>query len=477
MESPYTLADLALAVGNTTEVWSEQPALQPPPKYKYENERSVSQSTHRPSTSHRPSTLHRHSTWLGEGRSLASRPLSRMSFTSSRRTRRPTIGAPTDFKKVQSGRISPIRRPQAYRPLQLSIYLPGNELPDLPIFWNDDEEEEEEEEEEHIGLERPTKALVKSRSEPMLLRRPSSSFSIPRKPVPSRSSSIDASRFSMNSCFSLADLPTQLQTRSKSMDRLRSGSIERRTSVATTQSTQEFLDALDCRFPRPPQLTRLRSNSGTPEPEFALYRRASEQSLRLRTHLEERQSLEKRLPDLMEEVSPISPAVNKKMSLSPILDRDDVAERDSILELQPSSMEQNWFQPDTHNSGPTLHQSRSSSGSSTLLNPPTPYLDALRPDIPSVTTRILSTAPSQVSLRNRFSQWLLKALPTAIPEPVSTERRLSTPLSMYSMSATAAELSRAHTKQSSMSSSYWTRASVDVEKAMVPLVPTVGMAF
>jgi len=193
--------------------------------------------------------------------------------------------------------------------------------------------------------------------------------------------------------------------------------------------------------------------------------------------LEERQSLEKRLPDLMEEASPVSPALNNKMSLSPILDHDDAAERDGIVELEPSS-EQDWFHPDTHTSRPTLHQARSSSGSSTLLNPPTPYLDALRPDhTPSVTTRILSTAPSQSSLRSRFSQWLLKALPTATPEPVGEERRLSTPLSMYSMSVTADELSRAHTKQSSMSSSYWTRASVDVEKAMVALVPSVGMAF
>jgi len=466
LRSPYTLADLALAVGSTTVVWSEQPTLQPPPAYVHENERSISQSYHRPSTSHR------HSTWLAEGRSIASSSLSRMSFTSSRRTRRPTIGAPTDFKKVLSGRISPIRRTQAYRPLQLSIYLPGNELPELPIFWDDDEDVDED-----AGLKRPTQALVKSRSEPMLLRRPSSSFSIPRKPVPSRSSSIDASRFSMNSCFTLADLPPPVQPRSKSMDRLRSGSIERRTSVATTQSTQEFLDALDCRFPRPPQPARLRSNSSTPEPEFALYRRASEQSLRLRTHIEERQSLEKRLPDLMEEVSPISPALNKKMSLSPILDRDDAAERDSILELEPSSEEKESFHPDTHTPGPILHQARSSSDSSTLLNPPTPYLDTLRLDTPSVTTKILSTVPSQASLRNRFSQWLLKALPTATPEPISEDRRSSTPSSMYSMSATAAELSRAHTKQSSMSSSYWTRASIDVEKAMVPIVPTVGMAF
>ena len=470
-ESPLTLTDLALAGSSPTQIWSQQPALQPPPAYSSENGRSSSQSTDRPSTGHRLSISRRSSIWLTEGRSRASRPLSKITLTASRRSRRPTISAPTDFKKVQSGRISPSRRPQPFRPLQLSIYLPGNELPDLPTFWNNDEEEDD------VGVERPTKALIKSKSDPMLLRRPSSSFSIPRKPLPSRSSSIDTSRFSMNSSFTFADLPTQLQPRSKSVDRLRSSSIERRTSVATTLSTQEFLDALDCRFPRPPAQARLRSNSSTPEPEFALYRRASEQSLRLRTHLEERQSLEKRLPDLMEEVSPISPALNKKTALSPILDRDDHAESQSNFEIEHPTEEKDWPHPELFASGPTLHKARSSTGSSTLLNPPTPHLDNLHLESPSVTTRILSTAPSQTSLRNRFSQWLLKALPTATPEPVITGRRSSTPLSMYSMSATAADLSSAHTKQSSMSSSYWTRPSVDVEKAMVPIVPAVGMAF
>ncbi|KAK3172884.1 hypothetical protein OEA41_006209 [Lepraria neglecta] len=466
-------------VDSSTEVCNEQPALQPPPVYTSDSERSISQTSCRPLTAHRSSTSHRHSTWLADSRSLVSRPksLSAISFTSRRsKGRRPTIGAPSDFRKVQSGRISPLRRSPSFRPLQLSIYLPGNELPELPIFWKDDIEEEDDEDD--FGLKRPTQALVKSKSDPMLLRHPSSSYSIPRKPVASRSSSIDAtSRFSMSSCFTLNTLnDLSTQPKSRSTDRLRSGSIERRQSVATTQ---EFIDALDCQFPRPPPPAALRSNSATPEPGFTIYRRASEQSLRLRTHLEERQSLEKRLPDLLEEVSPVSPALSGKLpGLSPILDRDDL---DEVDDTEGPSSEKHWFQPTVHAKGRPHHQARSSSGSSTLLNLPTPLLDALRSDaetaipVPSVTNTV--SASTQSSIRNRFSQWLLKALPTATsPESITHERRASTPLSLYSLSATT-QLSNTHTKQSSMSSSYWTRTSVDVEKALAPPVPGVGVAF
>lgn len=475
------MADWTIVVDSTTEVCSAQPALQPPPLYKLENEQASSQTSCRPSS---PSTAllttapHRHSTWLGGSRSLASRPksLSGISFTKRRNTsRRPTIGAPSDFRKVHSGRISPLRRTPSFRPLQLSIYLPGNELPELPIFWKDNNLDEEYE--EGLGLARPIQALVKSKSDPMLLRHPSSSFSIPRKPVASRSSSVDAtSRFSMSSCFTfntVNDASTHL--RSRSTDRLRSGSIERRQSVATTQ---EFIDALDCHFPRPPAPAISRSSSNTPEPSFTIYRKASEQSLRLRTHIEERQSLEKRLPDLLEEVSPVLDG--KLPSLSPILDSEDFEAADNP-HLRNSSEEKHWFKPSVH-AVPIRHEARSSSGSSTLLNPPTPLLDALRADnetpvpVPSVTTSISSNAQS--SIRNRFSQWLLKALPTApTPQPISQERRASTPLSLYSVTTTENARS-AHTKQSSLASSHWTRGSLDVEKTLAPPVPgVVGVAF
>lgn len=478
------MADWTIVVDSTTEVCSVQPDLQPPPLYELKDERTSSQTSCRPSS---PSTVlpttapHQHSTWLGGSRSLVSRPksLSGISFTKRRNTsRRPTIGAPSDFRKVHSGRISPVRRTPSFRPLQLSIYLPGNELPELPIFWKDDDIDEEDEEE--LGLARPTKALLKSKSDPMLLRHPSSSFSIPRKPVASRSSSVDAtSRFSMTSCFTfntVNDASTHL--RSRSTDRLRSGSIERRQSVATTQ---EFIDALDCHFPRPPAPAATRSSSNTPEPSFTIYRKASEQSLRLRTHIEERQSLEKRLPDLLEEVSPVSPALNGKLpGLSPILDSDDFESVDNP-HPENSPEEKHWFRTSVH-AVPIKHEARSSSGSSTLLNPPTPLLDALRADnetpapVPSVTTSISSNAQS--SIRNRFSQWLLKALPTApTPQPISQERRASTPVSLYSVTTTENARS-AHTKQSSLSSSHWTRGSLDVEKVLAPPVPgVVGVAF
>ena len=480
------MADWTIVVDSTTEVCSSQPALQPPPLYKLEDERSSSQTSCRASS---PSTVlptevpHRHPAWLVGSRSLESRPrsLSGMSFKKRRNTsRRPTIGAPSDFRKVHSGRISPLRRTHSFRPLQLSIYLPGNELPELPVFWKDDDIDEEEE--EVLGLARPTQALVKSKSDPMLLRHPSSSFSIPRKPVASRSSSIDAtSRFSMSSCFTFNTVnEASTHLGSRSTDRLRSGSIERRQSVATTQ---EFIDALDCHFPRPPAPAAIRSSSSTPEPGFTIYRKASEQSLRLRTHLEERQSLEKRLPDLLEEVSPVSPALDGKMpGLSPILDSDDFEAEDGP-HSKDSSEEKHWFRASVH-AVPMKHEARSSSSSSTLLNPPTPLLDALRADnetpvpVPSVITSISSNAQS--SIRDRFSQWLLKALPNApspSPPPISQERRASTPMSLYSVTTTENARS-AHTKQSSLSSSHWTRGSLDVEKTLAPPVPgVVGVAF
>ena len=78
------------------------------------------------------------------------RAVSRASTRSqSTKSRRPTIGDPSDFRRLESGPVSatlidkamPIPRPatshattRPFRPLELSIYLPGNELPDLPIF-------------------------------------------------------------------------------------------------------------------------------------------------------------------------------------------------------------------------------------------------------------------------------------------------------------------------------------------------------
>ncbi|KAL1855140.1 hypothetical protein Plec18170_004556 [Paecilomyces lecythidis] len=69
--------------------------------------------------------------WLNEGRNLASRASNRASMTLRRKsTARLTIGAPTDFRRVQP----PASRVDGFRPLELSIYMPGNRLSDLPEF-------------------------------------------------------------------------------------------------------------------------------------------------------------------------------------------------------------------------------------------------------------------------------------------------------------------------------------------------------
>ncbi|KAL8805257.1 MAG: hypothetical protein Q9200_005489 [Gallowayella weberi] len=210
--------------------------------------------------------------------------------------------APSDFRRVD---LPPSQTP-SFRPLQLSIYLPGNELPSLPSF-------QEEEEEDDAGLVYPAQALVKSRSDSMLSR-PSASFSIPRKPVPSRTVSMDQSRSSTESRYIFNDLKSIVDSKS----------VHRRPSIAARQSTQEFLDALDARLPQlPPALQR---NPG-PEPVYTLYRRASEQSLRLRTHLEERSRIESEFNVLEEKQI----SAGKSKGLSPILDRDETTPVDKLL--------------------------------------------------------------------------------------------------------------------------------------------------
>ncbi|MCJ1340731.1 hypothetical protein MMC09_006027 [Bachmanniomyces sp. S44760] len=179
-----------------------------------------------------------------------------------------SIGAPSGFRRVDP----PLHRVQSFRPLELSIYLPGRELPELPTF------------EAEFGdlselLECPERALVKSRSE-TLLSRTSTSFSIPRKPLASRWQSMEDSRDSIDSRYAFPD----------------NGSIISRPQsvyqhVLLPKSTQDFLDSLDRGLPQPPVL-HIRSGS---EPIYPVRRRASDQNMRLWTHLEERNNLEREL--------------------------------------------------------------------------------------------------------------------------------------------------------------------------------------
>ncbi|KAL8965957.1 MAG: hypothetical protein Q9197_006245 [Variospora fuerteventurae] len=253
----------------------------------------------------------RPSQWIAESRSLASRASRRASSATRPSTsRRPTIGVPSDFRRVDQISGS---EPN-FRPLQLSIYLPGNELPTLPSF----REEEEEVEEDNARLTYPAQALVKSRSDSMLSR-PSTAFSIPRKPVPNRTASMDQSRSSLDTRYTSNDTSSGLEPRS---------TYRRPSLVTARQSTQDFLDALDTRLPQAPPA--LRSKSG-PEPVYTLYRRASEQSLRLRTHLEERSQIERRLPEFGIIPEERQGSTKTSTGLSPILDRDEITPADDLL--------------------------------------------------------------------------------------------------------------------------------------------------
>ncbi|KMU77750.1 hypothetical protein CISG_01506 [Coccidioides immitis RMSCC 3703] len=115
------------------------------------------------------------SKWKTEGRDLASKLnkrkglLSRVLSTNEQKRR--MISAPTNFRRVPTQ----VNRRLSFRPLELSIYLPGNRLPDLPEFCDFDLD----------GPRVPPKAIW-SPSFNSHHRRYSdtpSTFSVPRKPV------------------------------------------------------------------------------------------------------------------------------------------------------------------------------------------------------------------------------------------------------------------------------------------------------
>lgn len=365
-ESPTGSActDTAVALDQYREICCEQPLSMSLPKLS---------STHRHSESR---NSHRATQWLVEGRQLASRASSRASFI--RPSRRPTIGAPSDFRRVNR----PAGRVGGFRPLELSIYLPGNELQSLPIFTEDGNGE--------CGLEYSAQALTKARSDSMLSR-PSTSFTIPRKPVASRRTfSLDgsASCSSRESRYTCTEFNAAFGTRS----------MDRRPSLATSQSTQDFLDTLDARFPQAPP--KLRSKSG-PEPIYTLYRRASEQSLRLRTHLEEREKIERRLPECDTILEEKHAEEQKFPNLSPISSHGDAAD-----DLQHNNAIRHHHQSSQSTTSPSLAHSQSSSQPSLNL------LESKSSDPPTT--------------RSRISQWLLcsassQSSPSLISSPSSTD--------------------------------------------------------
>jgi hypothetical protein len=231
-----------LGIEKPMRIEHHQPRLVPPPV---------------PEPQERPSTRSRE--WVERSKSVASRAASRGSFSVRRKLnayngiqpRRPRmqIGAPSDFRHVDHALP---RRAETFRPLELSIYMPENQLsPMMPHFGDindlsfplDDLKD----------LPRPTTALTHSRSESAL------SFRIPRKPI--RSSSRASSEWTANF-------------------KPRPGSL----------SAQELLEALEKELPMAPPPARLRAMTEPPSYE------------RVKSALHEKFELEQRLKDIDEQI-------------------------------------------------------------------------------------------------------------------------------------------------------------------------------
>jgi hypothetical protein len=203
-----------------------------------------------PEPQERPSTRGRE--LVTRARSFASRASSRGSFSVRRKLntyngpRRPRIGAPSDFRHVENAIP---RRTAYFRPLELSIYMPENQLsPILPHFGETDDLSFPKDDKE---LPYPPTAITHSRSESAL------SFRIPRKPI--RSSSGTSSEWT-----------AQFKPRPGSL------------------SAQELLAALEHQLPKAPPPARLRSMTEPPAYE------------RVKSALHERFELEQKLKDIEE---------------------------------------------------------------------------------------------------------------------------------------------------------------------------------
>jgi hypothetical protein len=218
-----------------------QPRLVPPP---------IPEQQERPST--------RGQEWVSRTRSFASRASSRGSFSVRRKLnayngpRRPrnqfVISGPTDFRHVEN---SMPRRKEMFRPLELSIYMPDNQLsPILPHFGANDLSFPSD---ELNDLPYPPAVITHSRSDSAL------SFRIPRKPL--RSSSRASSEWT-----------AQFKPRPNSL------------------STQELLAALENELPKAPPPARLRAMTEPPAYE------------RVKSALHEKFELERRLKDIDEQI-------------------------------------------------------------------------------------------------------------------------------------------------------------------------------
>ena len=136
----------------------DQPHLVPPMKLVFYDE--MPQSPMMP-----PRSPHRVSQWVSHGRDIASRASDRASLRVRKKVSKQSITAPILITHPSD---LPFRREPRYRPLELSIYLPGNRLSDLPEFEDIDFTD--------TGvIQLPPKALLRARSEDLLNSRSSPS--------------------------------------------------------------------------------------------------------------------------------------------------------------------------------------------------------------------------------------------------------------------------------------------------------------
>ncbi|KAL9634691.1 MAG: hypothetical protein Q9164_003945 [Protoblastenia rupestris] len=426
---------------NTTTVINQQPQPRSPPSlptFNFDKDHPAYRDSRR---------LSKHSSWLREAPDLASRACTKARRISSTSTSRPRgsrqVSEPTDFRRISA---SPVPRLPAFRPIQLSIYIPGNELPKLPKFSDDPEDDDDLPPVPEIP--RPAQAVMRSRSDTLLTRSPSN-FSIPRKPLASRQSSMDGIRQSIDSGRTLNDPVLRPRTSSLYYARSRRPSV---ATNATSRSNQEFLDMLNAPLPPLPQLQTLRPASSPPEYASSIFRRASDQSKRLQTHLQERDQVDARSPDcstIAEERSPVSPrspsatspvfqqaqlmsaSVHQPMSnpepqglaiisetipIHSILKTSHFSQHEDSFSINPRPVTITSVSAMTSAPRDTPDQEsapRSSSGSSTLLNltaaatPDTTCIEPFRTTTTTTTITHMQAIEGKTSVGQRLSQWLM----------------------------------------------------------------------
>ncbi|EEQ92438.1 uncharacterized protein BDCG_07558 [Blastomyces dermatitidis ER-3] len=112
-----------MGVAREMKLCHDQPHLVPPMKLVFYDDLPGPGRSRSSSISH----------WVSEGWTLASKATDRVSTgrkSTKRSSHTPTISGPSDFRRLNP----PTSRLEPFRPLELSIYQPGNRLSDLPEF-------------------------------------------------------------------------------------------------------------------------------------------------------------------------------------------------------------------------------------------------------------------------------------------------------------------------------------------------------